>query len=390
MEQGRGRPAQARIDLEALRHNYRVLRHHHGGRALAVLKADGYGHGATRCARALTGLADAFAVAIVEEALALRKDGIQAPILVLEGAFDAAQLLAASQAGLWMVVHQRAQLAMLDALPEAARLPVWLKLDTGMHRAGFDPAEAAAVYRQLREHPRVADDLTLMSHLARADEPDAPATPAQVRCFDAATQGLAGARSLANSAGVLGWPETHRDWARPGIALYGADPMPAAFPGLGADLCAVMRLTSEVFAVREVAAGEAVGYGGTWTATRPSRLGLIAMGYADGFPRTVAAGTPLLVAGRPCPLAGRVSMDMLAVDLTDHPALSIGAEVECWGPALPVNDVAAAADTISYELLCGVKRVAVAEGRGQPDPRPAPAGRAASGYPASETPGSGR
>ena len=385
-----GRPAKARIDLDALRHNYRVLRDHHGGRALAVIKADAYGHGAWRCARALAGQADAFAVAFVEEALALREEGLQAPILVLEGAFDAAQLRAAAQAGLWMVVHQPAQLAMLDALPAGTRLPVWLKLDTGMHRAGFDPADAAAVYRQLREHPRVADGITWMSHLARADEPGHPATATQVRRFDAATAGLPGARSLANSAGVLGWPETHRDWARPGIALYGADPMPASSPGPGQDLRAVMRLTSQVFAVRDLAAGEAVGYGCTWTAARPSRLGLVAMGYADGFPRTIAAGTPLLVDGLPCPLAGRVSIDMLIVDLTDHPRLGTGAEVECWGPALPVNTVAAAAGTISYELLCGVKRVPLVEATPLQRHRPAPAGRAATGFPTPGTPDSGR
>ncbi|WP_454734423.1 alanine racemase [Cupriavidus pauculus] len=354
-----GRPAQATIDLDALRHNYRTLRTLHGGRALAVIKADAYGHGAVRCAQALSQgavQADAFAVAFVAEALQLRAGGITAPILVLEGAFDADELRQAHQAQLWTVIHQPAQLAHLQALPAGAALNVWLKVDSGMHRAGFDPMAVHAAWRELQASDRVGE-ITLMSHLARADEPDQPATAHQLCCFDAATEGLPGARSLANSAGILGWPQAHRDWARPGIALYGADPMPAR----QADLRAVMRLSTRVFAVRELTAGEPVGYGGTWTASRHSRVGLMALGYADGYPRTVAAGTEVLVDGVRCPLAGRVSMDMMMVDLTAHPRLGVGAEVECWGPGLPVNAVADAAGTISYELLCGVKRVPLHE-----------------------------
>lgn len=351
------RPAQARIDLDALRHNYRLLKARHGGQALAVIKADAYGHGALRCAQALSSgpvQADAFAVAFLDEAMALRAGGITAPILILEGVFDADELRQAHQANLWTVVHQAEQLALLDALPTGANLNVWLKIDTGMHRAGFAPEAAHATWRALQDSDRVSH-LTLMSHLARADEPDAAATAAQIRCFDEATEGLQAPRSLANSAGVLGWPQARRDWARPGIALYGADPMPHP----DRDLRAVMQLRSAVFMVREVAPGEAVGYGGTWVASRASRLGLVAMGYADGYPRTVAPGTSALVDGVLCPLAGRVSMDMMMVDLTDHPHLGVGAEVECWGTGLSVNRVAQAAGTISYELLCGVKRVPV-------------------------------
>lgn len=350
-----GRPASARLDLAALRHNYRWLRQCHGGRTLAVIKADAYGHGALRCARALQDEADAFAVACVDEALALRAGGVSAPILVLEGAFDADEWRAARHAHLWLVVHQASQLETLETLDRPAAgtgLHLWLKLDTGMHRAGFAPEAAHAVWERLRRNPQVGD-ITLMTHLARADEPEAPATARQIACFDAATAGLPGARSLANSAGILGWPDARRDWGRPGIALYGADPMPEPHSALRP----VMSLCSTVFAVREVAPGEAVGYGGTWIAQRPSRLGLVAMGYADGYPRTVTPGTALLVEGHRCPLAGRVSMDMLMLDLTDHPSLGIGATVECWGPTLSVNEVARAAGTISYELLCGVRRV---------------------------------
>lgn len=354
-----GRPALARVDLDALRHNYAWLRRRHGGRALAVVKADAYGHGALRCARALSHgsvQADAFAVAVVDEALALRAGGITAPILVLEGAFDLEELRAAHRAGLWLVVHQAAQLAMLAALPAGAGLHVWLKIDTGMHRVGFAPQDVQAVWRQLQASERVAE-ISLMSHLARADEPQVASTVDQIMCFDEATEGLPGARSLANSAGVLGWPGAHRDWARPGIALYGADPMPQPC----GELRPVMQLRSAVFGLREVPAGTSVGYGATWTAQRSSRLGLVAMGYADGYPRTVRPGTEVLVAGRRCPLAGRVSMDMLMVDLTEQPELGVGAEVEFWGAGLLVNEVAEAAGTISYELLCGVRRVAVRE-----------------------------
>lgn len=365
-----GRPARATIDLAALRHNHATLRRLHGGRTFAVLKADAYGHGALRCARALSGgpaPADALAVACVDEALALRAGGITLPILVLEGAFDADELRAAQAAGLWMVVHQASQLAMLDALPAGAALQVWLKLDTGMRRAGLAPDTARAAWDRLRTHPAVGE-IAWMSHLACADEAaeaadmGRAATAQQIARFDAATAGLPGARSLANSAALLAWPASRRDWGRPGIALYGAPPVAAA-PGdpEAFGLRPVMTLASAVFAVRDVAAGEAVGYGGTWTASRPSRLGLVAIGYADGMPRSVAPGTALWVDGRRCPLAGRVSMDMLMVDLSDHPRAGVGSVVECWGARLPVDELAAAAGTISYELLCGVKRVPVVD-----------------------------
>jgi alanine racemase len=352
-----GRPAQVRIALDALRDNYRWLRERHGGRSFAVLKADGYGHGAVRCAKALSHgpvQADAFAVAFVDEALALRAAGITRPILVLEGAFDADDLAAVHHAGLWTVIHQASQLDLLASLPESARLQVWLKLDSGMHRAGFAAPEFRAAWQQLRQSERIAN-VTLMTHLARADEPEALATAAQIRAFDQATAGLEAPRSIANSAALLAFPSARRDWGRPGIALYGANPI----AGDDAPLRPVMTLSSRVFAVREVMPGDAVGYGGTWTAHRRSRLGLVALGYADGYPRSVSPGTEVLVDGQRCSLAGRVSMDMLMVDLTDHPQAGVGTEVEFWGESLSVNEAARAAGTISYALLCGVKRAGV-------------------------------
>ncbi len=346
------RPARALIDLAALRHNYRLARDLHPGRALAVVKANAYGHGAIACARALAAEADGFAVAFLDEAQALRAAGITLPILLLEGVFDASELAEVRDLGLWTVVHHAAQLDMIEALPPGARLHVWLKVNSGMNRAGFLPAEVDAAWRRLQACGKVAD-ITLMTHFARADEPQVLTTREQVARFDAATAHLPGGRSLANSAAILGWPQAQRDWARPGILLYGADPMPGADNGLQP----VMTLESAVMAVREIAPGEALGYGGRFVAERPTRVGLVAMGYADGYPRTVPDGTPVAVDGRPGRLIGRVSMDMLTVDLTDLPGTGIGSRVELWGRQVAVNRIAQAANTIAYELLCNVKRV---------------------------------
>ncbi|MDB5730910.1 MAG: alr, partial [Variovorax sp.] len=220
------RPARALIDLDALRHNHALARRRHGGRALAVVKANAYGHGALRCAQALAGQADGFAVAFLDEALALRAGGIQAPILLLEGVFSPSELELAHEHRLWTVVHHAEQLRMIERSPQAVRgLNVWLKVDSGMRRAGFAPCVAREAYARLAARGKVAR-ITLMSHFACADEPDRELTREQIAAFDAATEGLAGERSLSNSAGVLAWPEANRDWARPGILLYGANPLP--------------------------------------------------------------------------------------------------------------------------------------------------------------------
>ncbi len=349
------RPARARIDLDALRHNYLLARGLHGGRAAAVVKADAYGHGAVQCARALEPVADAFAVAFMAEALELREAGIRAPILALEGAFAAAELERASQHGIWTVVHHEEQVRMIECAPiNCSRLQVWLKIDTGMRRAGVPAAQARAFHARLRATGRVAA-ITLMSHFARADETAVATTLEQVATFDAATAGLDGPRSLANSAGVLAWPPARRDWARPGILLYGVDPTGEALQ----DLRPVMELSSAVFAERRLAAGEALGYGGQFVAERPLRVGLVAMGYGDGYPGRAPTGTPVAVDGQRTRVLGRVSMDMMAVDLTDLPDTGPGSRVELWGAQVPVAEVAASAGLIPYELLCNVKRVPV-------------------------------
>ena len=346
------RPARALIDLAALRHNYRLARQLHGGRALAVVKANAYGHGAIRCAQALADEADGFAVAFLDEALELRAAGVQQPILLLEGVFAPEELAEVARHGLWIAVHHEAQIAMIERTALAAPLHVWLKINSGMNRAGFLPAAADGAWQRLRATGKVAD-ITLMTHFARADEPQVITTAEQVSRFDAATAHLPGGRSLANSGAILGWPQARRDWARPGILLYGADPMPAADNGLQP----VMTLESAVMAVRESGSGEARGYGGRFVAERRTRVGLVAMGYADGYPRTVPDGTPVAIDGQPGRLSGRVSMDMLTADLTELPDSGIGSRVELWGRQVAVNRVAAAAGTIAYELLCNVKRV---------------------------------
>lgn len=347
------RPARARIDLAALVHNYRVARKTHGGRALAVVKANAYGHGAIQCARALAEEADGFAVAFLDEALPLRDAGIDKPILLLEGVFDPQELALAVHHDLWIVVHHEAQLRMIECdAPAGAALNVWLKIDTGMHRAGFAPSEAHAVYQRLRSTGKIAQ-ITWMSHLARADEPDCPSVESQTACFEKAIADLPGERSLCNSAGILGWPESRQDWARPGLMLYGADPLPEEDHGLQP----VMTLESAVMAVRMLNPGDELGYGGRFVATRPTRVGLVAIGYADGYPRIAGNGTPVAVDGIPSRIIGRVSMDMLTVDLTELPDAGIGSRVELWGRQVSVNDIAAAAGTLAYELLCNVKRV---------------------------------
>ena len=346
------RPARALIDLNALRHNYHISRQRHGNRALAVVKANAYGHGAIACAQALSWDADGYAVAFLEEALALRESGITKPILLLEGVFNAAELLEAAHHGFWLVAHHSAQIEMIVKTNLPASLRVWLKINSGMNRAGFPPGDARRVWRQLIASGKV-EECGFMSHFARADEPDCDATAQQIRVFDEATRSLPGARSLANSAAILAWPDAHRDWARPGIMLYGADPM----PGEGNGLLPVMTLESQIIAVRDLAAGEALGYGARFVASRPTRVGLVAMGYADGYPRSAPDGVPVAVDGKPATLIGRVSMDMLTVDLTDLPQAGIGSVVELWGKQVSVNQVAQAAGTIAYELLCNVKRV---------------------------------
>jgi alanine racemase len=344
------RPNQARINLEALRHNLGLAR---GlaprSKAMAVVKANAYGHGVLAVAQALDPLVDALAVACIEEAQALRDAGITAPILLLEGVFEAAELPTAAQRDFWVTIDNERQLRWLESTCVDHPLHCWLKLDTGMHRLGVPPDQAGEFYRRLKACPNADDEIVLATHFACADEPDNDLTRSQLEVFDTACRDLPGERSAANSAGVLAWPASHYDWVRPGYMLYGNSPLASDHPN-ARDLQPVMTLASAVISLRDVAAGETVGYGASWTAARPSRIATVCIGYGDGYPRLAPNGTPVLVNGRRAVIAGRVSMDMITVDVTDLPGVSIGDEVILWGDDLPVGEIARHAGTIGYEL----------------------------------------
>ncbi|GGD50786.1 alanine racemase [Pseudoxanthomonas indica] len=349
------RPARALIDLPALRHNYRLARQLAGGRALAVVKADAYGHGAVRCAQALgADAADGFAVACLEEALALRDGGIRAPILLLEGFFEAAELPLIAQHNLWCVVHSHWQIDALERTPLPRPLRVWLKLDSGMHRVGLSPADYRAGWERLVALPQV-DSLVAMTHFARADELDSARTDEQAQAFIATVAGLPGEHSVSNSPGLLGWPTLRNDWGRAGLMLYGATPFNTV-QAQASQLQPVMTLESKIISVRELAAGEPIGYGGSFVTDRPTRVGVVALGYADGYPQFAPTGTPVSIDGQASRLIGRVSMDMLTVDLTDLPAAGLGSQVELWGRQVPVTEVARHLNGSAYSLLCGLKR----------------------------------
>ncbi|WP_017430992.1 alanine racemase [Vreelandella jeotgali] len=352
------RPLIAHIDLDALRQNYRLACDcAPQSRSVAVVKADGYGHGALACARALEVHAPAFAVASLEEALVLRHGGIEAPIVLLEGIFSADELAAVDAYRLWMAVHSRWQLDALLAFTPDAPIPVWLKVDSGMHRLGFTPDEADRTWAMLREAPQ-AGELHLMSHLATADARHSEHYARQLACVHDLARRLGAPLSLANSPATLAHPDAHAAFNRPGVMLYGSDPLEKG-NAVSASLAPVMTLCSAVIALRDIDPDEVVGYGGRFRTDRPTRIAVVAAGYGDGYDRHAADGTPVLVNGQRAPLAGKVSMDMLTVDVTDLDGVDIGSEVVLWGRAtngavLSVDEVARHCDTISYTLLTGV------------------------------------
>jgi len=316
---------------------------------MAVVKANGYGHGLRRVVRALWN-ADGFAVMSLEEAISLRNLGWDKPILLLEGMFDMAELAECVAQHVTLVVHHAEQIAMLEHGKPATPLPVFLKLNSGMNRLGFKPQDFHAALARLTACVNVGE-ITLMSHFATADE--AAGVSGQLEIIQAVFANLDRPVSLANSAALLRYRATRRDWVRPGIMLYGASPF-VEEDAHALDLQPAMTLSSRIIAVQTLASGEAVGYGARFVADRPMRVGVVACGYADGYPRHAGTGTPILVNGQCTRTLGRVSMDMLCADLTDIPGAGVGAPVVLWGAGLPVEAVAAAAGTISYELLCAV------------------------------------
>jgi alanine racemase len=353
------RPIRARIDLMALRLNLGVAGHYAGSARLwSVVKANAYGHGLMRVAGALEGVSDGFSLVELEHAIALREAGIRQPILLMEGFYSDEELPLFAEYGLTPVVHKMSQVEALvaDALP--ARLPVYLKLNTGMNRLGLDEAEFRQALPRLQAC-RGISSITLMTHFADADGPTGVAS--QMARFSALSAGLGLPGCLANSAALLRYPETLADWVRPGIMLYGSSPFPeVSAEDLG--LLPVMTLESEIIAVRDLQPGDTVGYGNNFTAETSMRLGVVACGYADGYPRHAPTGTPILVAGKRTRTLGRVSMDKICVDLTEIPAAGLGAPVVLWGEGLPADEVATAAGTVSYELFCALApRVPVIE-----------------------------
>ena len=347
------RPTTAIIDLGAMRANLaRVRALAPTSRVLAMVKANAYGHGATRVLPALAS-ADMLGVACLEEALALRDAGAHQPILLMEGVFEADELPACARTGCAIAVHSSDQLRMLEHARLERPVAVWLKLDSGMGRLGFPAEQAREVHARLCRCRAVAPNIGLMTHFANADTVGDRTAEAQMDRLRAATEGLPGDRSIANSAGVIAWPEAHQDWVRPGIMLYGVTPMEGR---VGSDdgLAPVMTLETRLISVKDIRAGAPVGYGATWRARQDTRIGVAAIGYGDGYPRHAPSGTAVLVNGRPAPTAGRVSMDMLAIDLGDHPDARWATRSTLWGKGLPVETIAASAGTVAYELLCGV------------------------------------
>jgi len=352
------RPISATISLGALRHNLAVARRHApGSRVLAVVKADAYGHGLQRAVRAMSD-ADGFALLELDAAVKLREAGCTRRIVMLEGFFDARDLAVLTEHRLDAVVHSSDQLKLLRALPPGSRLDVLLKPNTGMNRLGFSPALFPGALAELQSNPAVGQ-ITLMTHFANADDERGVAWQMAELERLAGDAGLP--RSLANSAAILRYPETHRDWVRPGIMLYGCSPF-ADKTASELGLEPAMTLASAIIAIQQLKRGDTVGYGGIFTAGRDMRIGVVACGYADGYPRHAPTGTPVTVDGQLTGTVGRVSMDMLCVDLNAVPQAHIGSRVVLWGEGNPVENVAQAAGTVGYELLCALApRVPVVE-----------------------------
>lgn len=359
------RPIRALINLAALRHNYLVAKRHAGqASAFAVVKANAYGHGLDRAITALGDVADGFALLDLAEARRLREAGLSQPIALLEGFFEPADIPELVALKLTPTIHSETQLRELERAQLAGPLDVLLKINSGMNRLGFRAEHLAGALARLRALPALRQ-ITLMSHFADADGESGVADQlGLIRQLGAAT-GLP--LSLANSAALLRFPETRGQIVRPGIMLYGASPMPALASAESLGLRPVMTLASEIIAVQDLQHGDRVGYGGTFEASGPMRIGVVACGYADGYPRHAPTGTPLLVSGRRTRSLGRVSMDMLACDLTHLPEAGIGSQVVLWGEGLAADEVASAAGTISYELFCALANRVPVEVRGVTD-----------------------
>ena len=356
-------PAVARIRSAALQNNLdRARAAAPGEPVLAIIKADAYGHGLEHVIKGLDS-ADAFGVARVGEALRLRELQVRHPIVVMSEDVGADEMESAREHSLSLVIHSEAQIELLARGSHGPLPGIWLKIDSGMGRLGLAHERLGWALQRLRNCSAVIGEPVLMTHLASADETDNSATGEQLRRFGAAIGTWDGEVSIANSAGILGWPEalssgaqlryTGRNWLRPGLMLYGVSPFPGQAPG-DVGLEPVMTLQARLIDVRQLAAGSRVGYGGDWEAARDSRIGVVNIGYADGYPWRIPGGTPVTLADGKASVVGRISMDMISIDLTDLPSAKVGDAVTLWGESPHVGDLAAAAGTSPYELLTGV------------------------------------
>jgi len=344
----------AHIDPAAIAHNLeRVREFAPGSRVMAVVKADAYGHRIDLCLPALE-QADMLAVATIEEARAIRRLGNGLPVLLLEGVSTYSDLAVAADLGLELTIHHTHQLESLERFGRSPARRLWLKIDTGMHRLGVPVEAAADMHRRLRAIPGV-EQVNVMSHLACAEEPSHPLNARQLERFRRATDALEGERCLANSAGLIKLPEARFEWVRAGLLLYGISPLPGQ-PGASLGLEPAMTLSAELVAVNRVAAGESIGYGARFTAERDMTVGVAGIGYGDGYPRSMIDGAPVLVDGKRCRMCGRVSMDMITIDLTPCPDARAGDEVVLWGQGVAIETAAEAAGTIPYELVCRITR----------------------------------
>ncbi|MCG8380383.1 MAG: alanine racemase [Proteobacteria bacterium] len=349
------RPSRVVIDKTALRHNFqRVRQLAPDSRIMAIIKADAYGHGLIRVAETLNE-ADAFGVACLEEAEQLREASISKPIVLLEGHHKASDLSRISELQLEVVIHNDNQLLTLEQAEINNALQLWLKIDTGMHRLGFAVDKIDNALNRITNCNNVIKPVRLMTHLATANEDKHPLTRQQLNLFEQVCKKLDFETTIANSAAILNFPETHREWIRPGLMLYGVSPM-AGSDASQHGLNPVMTMESEIISIQYLKKGEPVGYGATWECPEDMPVGVVAAGYGDGFPRHAKSGTPVLVNNIRCALIGRASMDMLTVDLRNQPEAGIGDRVVLWGESLPIEEIATYADTIPYELLCGVHK----------------------------------
>lgn len=351
----------AEIDCAALRHNLqRVREAAPGAKIIAVIKANAYGHGLVRVARVLQEAgAEAFAVARLNEALQLREAGIHRPILCLEGFLNSDELHELAAHDLQVVIHHLSHVELLERYTLNRPITAWLKIDSGMHRLGVPPQRAPELWQRLKQCSSVKA-LKLMTHLASADDRNSEQTRQQLKLFTETVAGMAAEITIANSAGILGWAQSHGQWVRPGIMLYGVSPFIKG-RGESEGLQPVMTLTSRLIAVNQFKKGDAIGYGASWVCPEDMAVGVVACGYGDGYPRHAAPGTPVLINGQRLPLVGRVSMDTLCVDLRTAPAVKMADAVTLWGRGLPVEEIAEYAATIPYELLCGVTGRVVVE-----------------------------